>query len=107
MRFIRWSMILLSLTGVGYGSYVAAVDYLAKRNQVVWRTEKAAQGTIKAMVNSTGTDKPKLQVAIGCFVSGPVIELKAEFNQEVKKGICSLVSTQNYMSLMFRGMTHC
>ena len=86
MRFIRWSIILLSLTGVGYGSYVAAIDYLAKRNQVVWRTEKVAQGTIKAMVNSTGTVKPKLQVSIGCFVSGPVIELKAEFNQEVKKG---------------------
>ena len=37
------------------------------------------------MVNSTGTVQPKLRVAIGSFVSGPILELNAEFNQEVKK----------------------
>jgi HlyD family secretion protein len=84
-RFIRWLVILLVVAGLGYGAYLTIQQYLAKRNQVVWRSEKVSQGTIKSMVNSTGTIKPKLEVTIGCFVSGPVIELNAEFNQEVKK----------------------
>ena len=97
-------MILLSLSGVSYGTYVGVVDYLAKANKVVWRTEKVAQGTIKAMVNSTGTVKPKLQVAIGCFVSGPVIELKAEFNQEVKKGdLLARIDPKLYIANVSRG----
>ncbi len=38
-----------------------------------------------SVVNSTGTVKPKLQVSVGSFVSGPITELHVEFNQEVKK----------------------
>ncbi len=83
---LRWLAVILVLCGLGYGAYIPIQQYLAKRNQVAWRTDKVAQGSIKSMVNSTGTVKPKLQVAIGCFVSGPVIELNAEFNQEVKNG---------------------
>lgn len=85
-RFIRWTIFLLILGGLGYGLIVETPKYLAARNKVVWKTDKVSRGTIKSMVNSTGTIKPKLEVMIGCFVSGPVIELNAEFNQEVKNG---------------------
>ena len=85
-RLIRWLVFLLILGGIGYGASFPVQQYLDKRNQVVWRTDNVSQGSIKSMVNSTGTIKPKLEVTIGCFVSGPVIELNAEFNQEVKKG---------------------
>ena len=96
-RFIRWMVILLVLSGVGYGTWAPLQQYLEKRNQVDWRTEKVSQGSIKSMVNSTGTIKPKLEVTIGCFVSGPVIELNAEFNQEVKKGdILARIDPQLY-----------
>lgn len=44
------------------------------------------RGSLISVVNSTGNVKPKLQVSIGSFVSGPILELYCEFNQEVKKG---------------------
>jgi HlyD family secretion protein len=62
------------------------MDYWAKRNRPVWRTAKVDEGNLIAVVNSTGSIKPKLQVAIGSFVSGPILELFCEFNQEVKTG---------------------
>jgi HlyD family secretion protein len=37
-------------------------------------------------VNSTGTVQPVLSVHIGSFVSGPIVELRVEFNQQVKEG---------------------
>jgi HlyD family secretion protein len=79
-------ILLLVLAGLGSGGYFSIQQYLAQLNKVAWRTEKVAQGNIRAVVNSTGTVQPKLKVAIGSFVSGPIVELNAEFNQEVKKG---------------------
>ncbi|MBC8113416.1 MAG: biotin/lipoyl-binding protein, partial [Candidatus Saccharimonas sp.] len=74
------------LAGVGFAAYKPTMDYLAKRNRPVWRTASVEQGKIISVVNSTGTVKPKLRVAIGSFVSGPILELHCDFNQEVKQG---------------------
>ncbi len=82
---LKLLIILAILGGIGYAAYGPIQAYLAERNKVIWRTAKVEQGGILAVVNSTGTLKPKLQVSIGSFVSGPIQELHVEFNQEVKK----------------------
>ena len=102
-RLVRWLLVLLVLSGLGYAAVTPVQNYLAKRNQVVWRTDKVAQGNIKSMVNSTGSVKPKLTVAVGAFVSGPVIELHAEFNQEVAKGdLLAKIDPQLYLANVSR-----
>ena len=83
--FIKLLIVLAVLGGLGYGVYWPVSRYLAERNKVTWRTAKVEQGAIIAVVSSTGTIKPKLQVTVGSFVSGPITELHCEFNQEVKK----------------------
>jgi HlyD family secretion protein len=86
LRFlIKLLIVLLILGGIGAAAYQPSKSYWAARNKVVWRTATVEQGRIVAVVNSTGTVKPKLQVAIGSFVSGPILELHCEFNQEIKK----------------------
>jgi HlyD family secretion protein len=83
--------------------WLQAAGLLGEKNTPKWRTAEVAEGSIVSVVNSTGTIKPVLQVSIGSFVSGPIIEPKdadgnpildrngqpwriADFNQEVKKG---------------------
>ena len=83
---LKFLIILAVLGGLGYAAYLPIRSYLAERNKVIWRTAKVEHGSIVAVVNSTGTIKPKLQVTVGSFVSGPITELHCEFNQEVKKG---------------------
>ena len=83
---VRLLVLLGVLTAVGAVAYRPAANYWAKRNRPIWRTAKVEQGNIIAVVNSTGTVKPKIEVTVGSFVSGPVQELYCEFNQEVKKG---------------------
>ena len=79
-------IVLLILAGIGAAAYKPATEYLAKRNKISWRTATVEQGNLISVVNSTGSVKPKLQVAIGSFVSGPIKELFCEPNQEIKKG---------------------
>ncbi|GDY09882.1 RND transporter [Planctomycetia bacterium] len=87
MRFlIKLSVVLLILAGIGVAAYKPTVQYLAKRNKILWRTVTVEQGEILAVVNSTGKVKPKLRVVIGSFVSGPIKELFCNFNQEIKVG---------------------
>lgn len=83
---VKLLIVLAVLGGMGYAAWKPIQDYIAKRNEVTWRTAKVETGAIVAVVNSTGTVKPKLQVSVGSFVSGPITELHVEFNQEVKKG---------------------
>ena len=85
-RLLRWLTVVVVLVILVVGAYSPIQEYLAKRNRVDWRTEKVSRGDIKSVVNSTGTVTPKLKVAIGSFVSGPILEIYADFNDEVKKG---------------------
>lgn len=83
---LKFLIVLAVIGGVGYAVSWPVSRFLAERNKIVWRTAKVEEGAIVAVVNSTGTIKPKLQVTVGSFVSGPITELHCEFNQEVKKG---------------------
>lgn len=79
-------LVLLVLIGGVAAAYKPAVDYWRWRTRPHWRLAEVARGRLVEVVNSTGTVKPVLSVSIGSFVSGPILELFAEFNQEVKKG---------------------
>jgi HlyD family secretion protein len=84
--FVRILVVVGVLAALGTVAYRPAADYWARRYRTNWRTAKVERGTIVAVVNSTGTVKPKLEVSVGSFISGPILELHCEFNQEVKKG---------------------
>ena len=83
---VKLLIVLAVLAGIGYAAYKPTMNYIAKRNRPIWRTATVEQGRIVSVVNSTGAVKPRLKVAIGSFVSGPILKLHCEFNQEVKEG---------------------
>ncbi len=74
------------LGAAGAASYRPALRYWKERNRVEWETTEVAKGDITRFVNSTGTIEPVLKVSVGSFVSGPIVELNVDFNDEVKKG---------------------
>lgn len=83
---IKFLIGLVILGGIGAAAYRPIMSYWAQRNKPKWRTADVERGAIISVVNSSGRVKPKLRVSIGSFVSGPILELYCEFNQEVKKG---------------------
>lgn len=84
-----WLKFLLALGVVGAAgaaSYKPATEYWRERNRVRWETVEVIRGDATRFVNSTGSIKPVLSVSVGSFVSGPIVELNVDFNDEVKKG---------------------
>ena len=87
MRTFFKLLVIAGLIGVaGMVGYQPAKDYLRERNRVTWDTAQIESGDITRYVNSTGTVQPVLSVSVGSFVSGPIVELNVDFNDEVKKG---------------------
>jgi HlyD family secretion protein len=86
--FVILAAVLLTLGGIAAAGYKPALEYWQQRNAPKWRTADIAKGDIVSVVNATGTIKPKLQITVGSFVSGPIDPEYpiADFNQEVKKG---------------------
>ncbi|MEM9587029.1 MAG: efflux RND transporter periplasmic adaptor subunit [Planctomycetota bacterium] len=67
-------------------AYQPAAKYWKDRNRVSWNTAKVSEGDLVRYVNSTGSVRPVLSVSVGSFVSGPIVELNVDFNDEVKEG---------------------
>lgn len=90
-------IVLLILGGIGAAGYRPALNAWKQRNRPQWRTDQIVRGDIMAVVNATGQVKPVLSVQVGSFVSGPIVELPGEFNQEVKeKDLLAKIDTRIY-----------
>jgi HlyD family secretion protein len=78
-------ILLLILGAIAAAGYRPAGEYLKRRNQPKWRCEEVTRGRIAFVVNATGTVKPVLSVRVGAVVSGPIVKLYKDFNDEVKE----------------------
>ncbi len=94
--FIRLLILVLFLAGVGAVGHQGQ-QFWKERNKPEFRTAKITDGSITAVVNSTGEVKPVLSVAVGSFVSGPIMELHVDFNDKVSKGqLLALIDPRIY-----------
>ena len=83
-RLIKWLIILGAVIGgIAYGVSIAQQRF---RAPPTFRTAKVAKGRIEWVVNSTGTVKPVQSVSVGAIVSGPIAEIKVDYNDRVAKG---------------------
>jgi HlyD family secretion protein len=76
----------LILIGIGWFSYRPLADRWRERSKPQWETEKVVRGDAKRVITSTGKIEPVLKVSVGAFVSGPIVEIRVDFNDEVKQG---------------------
>ncbi|HID78079.1 MAG TPA: efflux RND transporter periplasmic adaptor subunit, partial [Planctomycetaceae bacterium] len=85
----RLLKILIPLAVVGAAAAVAlprVLAYWAARNRPQYRLAEVVRGEIVSVVNATGRVEPVSSVHVGSFVSGPILELKADYNDRVEKG---------------------
>ena len=84
--FVKLLIVTAIIVGAGWAAYKPAMSYWRERNRPSFRTEEVTRRTITSVVNSTGEVKPVLSVLVGSFVSGPIEDLHADFNDRVEKG---------------------
>ena len=87
MRTFRRILIVAAILAVaGWAVSGPAASYLHERSKPKFRKANVVERTVTSVVNSSGEVKPVMSVSIGSFVSGPITELHANFNDRVKKG---------------------
>ncbi|MDQ2987928.1 MAG: efflux RND transporter periplasmic adaptor subunit [Pseudomonadota bacterium] len=89
MKLFTKKTILLALGLVLAGVATAAYIHSKKEKPVPdskYRTAVVDSGNITQTVTATGTINPVALINVGSQVSGTVVELKADFNDHVKKG---------------------
>jgi HlyD family secretion protein len=96
-------LVLAVLSGAIAVAYQPVMRYLEARNRIEWRTQAVEEGTIVQSVNSTGKVEPIKRVSVGATVSGPIYELKVDFNSKVTKGqLMALIDPRLYKSAVER-----
>lgn len=84
--FLKSVVIIAVLAALGYFGFIKGQQWLAERNRPRFRTALVEQGDLRITVNATGEVKPTIEVQIGSFVSGPILELCADYNDDVNAG---------------------
>jgi HlyD family secretion protein len=102
MRTLRRLLIVAVILGIaGWAVSGPAASYLHERSKPIFRKAKVVERTVTSVVNSSGEVKPVLSVSVGSFVSGPIDELYANFNDRVKEHeILAIIDPTIYVAAM-------
>ena len=76
----------LVVLGVGLGFWSATRSREAEEASQRFRTEAVSRGDLRVTVTATGTIQAKDTVEVGAEVTGRLVEVRADFNQEVRPG---------------------
>ncbi len=77
---------MLAIVAGGAAFLVVKKPWADKPTPITFATVEVGKGTIAAQVTATGTLSARSTVLVGAQVSGRVLELHADFNDQVKKG---------------------
>lgn len=84
-RMIKRLVILGVLAGILGAISYSVHSWWQQRSTPKYLTAKVSRGRVETVVNSTGTLKAVRTVSVGAFTSGPIAEVKVDFNSVVKK----------------------
>src|SRR6476646_3255985 len=85
-RLIKWLLILAVVAGGFAALGYFGKQYLKAKSVPRFTTAVVSTGKVETVVNSSGPIKPVQSVSVGSFVSGPIAEIKVDFNDKVTKG---------------------
>ncbi len=89
------------LTGVALVSGTIALLVLWDRNEQPpsYETAVVDKGDISRQVMATGTVNPQLTIIVGSYVSGPITEIRCDYNTVVKAGqVCATIDPRPYQT---------
>lgn len=86
MRLLITLVLLAGLVAGGVAFYKPLLESIEAANRPTFRTQTAERGPVTEVINATGTIEPVESVHVGAFVSGTIVTLEADFNDEVEAG---------------------
>ena len=81
-----WRLGALLVLGLLVAGGIAIYRRVTRPALVEYRTAAVTRGDVEAMVDATGTVEPVRTVAVGPEVSGRIVAVHADFNDQVREG---------------------
>jgi HlyD family secretion protein len=92
------------LAGAGLLVLAVGAGWWWKRHaqgSVAYVTAAVTRGSVARMVTASGTVNPVLDVEVGSYVSGPITELRCDYNTVVKVGqLCAKIDPRPYETVV-------
>ena len=98
---MKRSTIIISISVILLLAIVSIIYYRYKNKPIIyfWRAVSIERGDVKVMVTATGAMAADTSVDVGVQVSGSIAKIKADFNDNVKKGqIIAVLDTTLYFA---------
>lgn len=95
-RWVLRALLAVVVLGGGWGLYSWRLD-AAAATRVVYRTEPLARGDLQVKVTATGTLEALNSVDVGAEITGRVVEVLVQFNDQVTAGqVLAKIDTETY-----------
>lgn len=95
--WLSWRIVALAVLIIAGAAYFMRSGSSATR----YVTAQASRGDIVQAVTATGTVNPVVTVQVGSYVSGPIVQMRCDFNTQVKKGqLCAKIDPQVYQNTL-------
>lgn len=87
-RRLRYVLFTLAVPAAALAGAIAWMPQLFQSTgtSLVYETIEASRGSIRRLVSTSGPVRALITVQVGSQLSGQIVELKADFNSEVKPG---------------------
>lgn len=85
-HFGRYAAIVVLALGLTGGGVWYFTSHAQRADGAAYVTQPITRGTIRRVVSTSGPVRALITVSVGSQLSGQIIELKADFNSEVKQG---------------------
>ncbi|MBB6303735.1 efflux RND transporter periplasmic adaptor subunit [Rhizobium leucaenae] len=98
-RLRRLSWLLAS--GAMISAIVLAVtwQHVGQTDRPSFETVPAGRGDVIRQVTATGTVNPELTIIVGSYVSGPITEIRCDYNTVVRAGqVCATIDPRSYQT---------
>jgi HlyD family secretion protein len=97
--FLPW--LLTSMAVVSAFALAIVWQRLSKPLPQSFETAAVTRGDVVRQVTATGTVNPELTIIVGSYVSGPITEIRCDYNTVVKAGqVCATIDPRPYQAIV-------
>lgn len=98
-RRVLWPWLLASMTVVSAFAFIVVWQRIGKPITQSFEIALVTKGDVVRQVTATGTVNPELTIIVGSYVSGPITEIRCDYNTVVKAGqVCATIDPRPYQT---------
>ncbi|MFJ6327540.1 MULTISPECIES: efflux RND transporter periplasmic adaptor subunit [unclassified Rhizobium] len=100
-RLRRWPWLLTTAAILSTSAVAIVWQRIDRPSSPSFETVAVSRGDVMRQVTATGTVNPELTIIVGSYVSGPITDIRCDYNTVVKAGeVCATIDPRPYQTVV-------